>query len=201
MPLAPIFYSRFGHAEHVASHFVWVSCQFSGFCILQVSVKTVMSCQDFFWPFFFFCSNGNLQVNITNDKIPSWSPIGLNTSDWRILLPNLYSKFPNDDMIVNLVAEKPPVVIFSQKGGDVSVYGYLTILAVVNGQPTFAFSLNGTVQLSATVAIKGNVNLFLIVLTFSLRRCYSLIATTFILFKKMFCSSFVCPFFKFKLFF
>jgi len=106
---------------------------------------------------FVYLNNGNLQVNITNDEVPSWSPITLNTSDWRILLPNLYAKFPNDDMVINLVAAKPPVVVFSPTGGLVSSYGYLTAMPIVNGIPTFAFSLNGTVQFSATISIKGNM--------------------------------------------
>jgi len=121
---------------------------------------------------FAFQNLGVLEVNITQNEIPSWSPIGLNTTDFRFILPQLYNQFPNDGMLLNLVGESPPFSVFSESGCIVSVYGFLNTFVLQNNGLVLAFTLNGTVTMNATVAITDSnrivPTLYLLEVNFSL---------------------------------
>lgn len=60
------------------------------------------------------------------DKIPDQSL--LNTAGWRFIIPQLYKKYPNDDMNLNISLSSPPVIRISEHQSiDVSVYADLII--------------------------------------------------------------------------
>ncbi|XP_052177996.1 putative BPI/LBP family protein At1g04970 [Diospyros lotus] len=59
------------------------------------------------------------------DKIPDQSL--LNTAGWRFIIPQLYKKYPNDDMNLNISLPSPPVVRISTNNIDATVYSDLII--------------------------------------------------------------------------
>lgn len=42
------------------------------------------------------------------DKVPDQSL--LNTAGWRFIIPQLYKRYPNDDMNLNLTVSSPPTI-------------------------------------------------------------------------------------------
>lgn len=59
------------------------------------------------------------------DKIPDKSL--LNTAGWRFIIPQLYKKYPNHDMNMNITLSSPPVIRISQNNIDATVYADLII--------------------------------------------------------------------------
>ncbi|KAL6999996.1 hypothetical protein U1Q18_001146 [Sarracenia purpurea var. burkii] len=59
------------------------------------------------------------------DKVPDQSL--LNTAGWRFIVPQLYKKYPNDDMIMNISLSSPPVIKISSNNIDATVYADLII--------------------------------------------------------------------------
>lgn len=59
------------------------------------------------------------------DKIPDQSL--LNTAGWRFIVPQLYKKYPNDDMNMNLSLSSPPILRISEHNLDATVYADLII--------------------------------------------------------------------------
>ncbi|KAJ8426673.1 hypothetical protein Cgig2_030092 [Carnegiea gigantea] len=53
------------------------------------------------------------------DKIPDQAL--LNTAGWRFIIPQLYKKYPNDDMNLNVSLASPPVLQVSRQKIDVSM--------------------------------------------------------------------------------
>ncbi|KAK1439783.1 hypothetical protein QVD17_05603 [Tagetes erecta] len=59
------------------------------------------------------------------DKLPEQSL--LNTAGWRFIVPELYRKYPNDNMILNLSLSDPPTVQISSQKIDSVIYADLVI--------------------------------------------------------------------------
>lgn len=59
------------------------------------------------------------------DKLPEQSL--LNTAGWRFIVPELYRKYPNDNMILNLSLSDPPSVQISSQKIDSVIYADLVI--------------------------------------------------------------------------
>lgn len=59
------------------------------------------------------------------DKIPDQS--FLNTAGWRFIVPQLYKKYPNHDMDLNVSLSSPPVVRISEHNIDATIYADLII--------------------------------------------------------------------------
>ncbi|KAI8552063.1 hypothetical protein RHMOL_Rhmol06G0235100 [Rhododendron molle] len=51
----------------------------------------------------------------------------LNTAGWRFIVPQLYKKYPNDDMNLNISLSSPPVIRISSNDIDATVYADLII--------------------------------------------------------------------------
>ncbi|KAI3675175.1 hypothetical protein L1987_84761 [Smallanthus sonchifolius] len=88
------------------------------------------------------------------DKIPDQSL--LNTAGWRFIVPELYKKYPNDNMNLNLSLSYPPVVQISLQNIDATIYADL-VIDVLDGSdiiPVACLSLvmSGT----GSVKITGN---------------------------------------------
>ncbi|KAK1389090.1 Lipid-binding serum glycoprotein family protein [Heracleum sosnowskyi] len=77
----------------------------------------------------------------------------LNTAWWRYLIPQLYKKYPNDDMNLNISLSAPPVVRISPHGISATVYADLIIDVLEGGNlvPVVCISLvirgSGSVKL------------------------------------------------------
>lgn len=59
------------------------------------------------------------------DKIPDQSL--LNTAGWRFIVPQLYKKYPNDDMDMNISLSTPPMIKISPNNVDAIIYADLII--------------------------------------------------------------------------
>lgn len=59
------------------------------------------------------------------DKIPDQS--FLNTAGWRFIVPQLYKKYPNHDMDLNVSLSSPPVVRITEHNIDATIYADLII--------------------------------------------------------------------------
>lgn len=67
------------------------------------------------------------------DTIPDQSL--LNTAGWKFIVPQLYKKYPNDDMNLNISLSSPPVIRISEHHTiDVTVYADLVIDVLEAGE-------------------------------------------------------------------
>ncbi|EFJ04326.1 hypothetical protein SELMODRAFT_138877 [Selaginella moellendorffii] len=85
------------------------------------------------------------------DRLPQQSL--LNTASWRFLIPQLYRKFPNDDMLLNLSAASAPRVSFSRDGIRATTTADMTIEVVDNNEiiPVACISLEVTLHALAEI--------------------------------------------------
>ncbi|XP_050205807.1 putative BPI/LBP family protein At1g04970 [Mercurialis annua] len=90
----------------------------------------------------------------TVDKIPDRNI--LNTAGWRFIIPQLYRKYPNADMNLNISLSSPPVIRISESNIDATVYADLIIdvLEVNQVIPVACISLD--IRGSGSVKISGN---------------------------------------------
>ncbi|KAG8642116.1 hypothetical protein MANES_12G056200v8 [Manihot esculenta] len=88
------------------------------------------------------------------DKIPD--QYLLNTAGWRFIIPQLYKKYPNDDMNLNLSLSSPPVIKILENDIDATVYAELIIDVLEADQviPVACISLD--IHGSGSVKISGN---------------------------------------------
>lgn len=88
------------------------------------------------------------------DKIPDQSL--LNTAGWRFIIPQLYRKYPNDDMNLNVSLSTPPLLkILPQKiDATVSMDVILNVLEAGEVIPVACISLE--IEGSGSVKIVGN---------------------------------------------
>jgi lipopolysaccharide-binding protein len=104
---------------------------------------------------FALLKGGLLQYNITDQDLPSWSPIRLNTASWSFLLPQLASKYPNMAMVATIAATQAPVAKFTPQGLSELADGaiYFLVLPPNNGTaiPVFTLALNLTATVEMSV--------------------------------------------------
>ncbi|KAI4305720.1 hypothetical protein L6164_029069 [Bauhinia variegata] len=87
------------------------------------------------------------------DKIPDQSL--LNTAGWRFIIPQLYKKYPNRDMNLNLSLCSPPIIKLSNQKADAGIFADLTIDVIEDVViPVACISL--VIQGSGSVKITGN---------------------------------------------
>ncbi|CAA6670821.1 unnamed protein product [Spirodela intermedia] len=65
------------------------------------------------------------QMHWTVDKVSDQSL--LNTAGWRFIIPQLYKKYPNDDMKLNIVLTAPPTLKISRERFDASILADMTV--------------------------------------------------------------------------
>ncbi|KAH9745057.1 putative BPI/LBP family protein [Citrus sinensis] len=68
----------------------------------------------------------------TVDKVPDQSL--LNTAGWRFIIPQLYRKYPNDDMNLNISLSSPPVIRVAEDNIDATVHADLIIDVLESGE-------------------------------------------------------------------
>ena len=66
------------------------------------------------------------------DKVPDQAL--LNTAGWRFIIPQLYKKYPNDEMNLNVSLSSPPVIRISEHNIGATVYAEVIIDVVEAGQ-------------------------------------------------------------------
>lgn len=58
----------------------------------------------------------------------------LNTAEWRFLIPQLYKKYPNDDMNLNMSVSSPPDIQVTNKDVSVNIFIDITIDVLEDGE-------------------------------------------------------------------
>lgn len=59
------------------------------------------------------------------DKAPDQSL--LNTSRWKFIIPQLYRKYPNDDMDLNITLISPPIIRIEPDGIGATITADMTV--------------------------------------------------------------------------
>ncbi|XP_058218808.1 putative BPI/LBP family protein At1g04970 [Rhododendron vialii] len=96
------------------------------------------------------------------DKIPDLSL--LNTAEWRVILPQLYKQYPNDDMDLNVSITSPPVIAVAQTDidGELSSDVTIDVLDAGNRIPvaciSFVITFSGYPEISRN-SLAGRVEL------------------------------------------
>ncbi|KAI0511923.1 hypothetical protein KFK09_012557 [Dendrobium nobile] len=88
------------------------------------------------------------------DKVPDQS--FLNTANWKFIIPQLYRRYPNDEMQLNISLSSAPVVEVTQKGFVATIFSDITIEVLDSNKtiPVACISVDFTV--SGDVNISGN---------------------------------------------
>ncbi|KAL5200893.1 hypothetical protein ABZP36_035247 [Zizania latifolia] len=88
------------------------------------------------------------------DKIPD--QLLLNTASWRFLIPRLYRKYPNDDMLLNISAVSPPSVRINVGRIDATVDLDVTVYVLDFGEIVPVACISVTVAVSGAAVVSGN---------------------------------------------
>lgn len=88
------------------------------------------------------------------DKIPDQAL--LNTAGWRFIIPQLYKKYPKDDMNLNVSFASPPVLRISPQNIDIIANVDLVIDVLEGGQVIPVACILLEIHASGFVEIRGN---------------------------------------------
>lgn len=100
--------------------------------MLLLSYSYICLVCKFKWKLFFPCQAEFMQWTV--DKVPDQSL--LNTAGWRFIIPQLYRKYPNDDMNLNISLSSPPVIRVAEDNIDATVHADLIIDVLESGEVT-----------------------------------------------------------------
>ncbi|XP_022758974.1 putative BPI/LBP family protein At1g04970 [Durio zibethinus] len=88
------------------------------------------------------------------DKVPDQAL--LNTAEWRFIIPQLYKKYPNDDMNLNISLSSPPVIRISEHNIGATIYADVIMDVVDAGQVIPVACISLEIRGSGSVKIVGN---------------------------------------------
>ncbi|XP_059661158.1 putative BPI/LBP family protein At1g04970 [Cornus florida] len=88
------------------------------------------------------------------DEVPEQSL--LNTAGWRFIVPQLYKKYPNDDMNMNISLSSPPGIRISSHDIDTTVYADLIIDVLEAGDVIPVVCISLVIRASGWVKISRN---------------------------------------------
>uniref|UniRef100_A0ACD5XV44 Uncharacterized protein n=1 Tax=Avena sativa TaxID=4498 RepID=A0ACD5XV44_AVESA len=95
---------------------------------------------------------GSLQHIV--DKVPN--QFLLNTASWRFLIPRLYRKYPNEDMLLNISAIAPPSVRINVGGVDATVDLDVIVNVLSSGDIVPVACISLSVAVSGGASVSGN---------------------------------------------
>ncbi|CAA7054088.1 unnamed protein product [Microthlaspi erraticum] len=88
------------------------------------------------------------------DKVPEQSL--LNTARWRFIIPQLYKKYPNQDMNLNISLSSPPLVKISEQYVGANVGADLVIDVLEENQVIPVACISLVIQASGALKVMGN---------------------------------------------
>ncbi|KAL5126645.1 putative BPI/LBP family protein [Glycine soja] len=88
------------------------------------------------------------------DQIPDQSL--LNTAGWRFIVPQLYKKYPNHDMNLNVSLSSPPVVEISNQKAGATIFADMAIDVLEEDEVIPVACISLVIQGTGLVKIKGN---------------------------------------------
>uniref|UniRef100_A0A7N0TB78 Lipid-binding serum glycoprotein C-terminal domain-containing protein n=1 Tax=Kalanchoe fedtschenkoi TaxID=63787 RepID=A0A7N0TB78_KALFE len=94
------------------------------------------------------------QMHWKIDNLPDQSL--LNTAGWRLLIPQLYKKYPDDDMIINISLTSAPVIKISQHNMESTIFADLVIDVLDSGDEIPVACISLVIHGSGTVRIFRN---------------------------------------------
>ncbi|KAM0902421.1 hypothetical protein ACQ4PT_019315 [Festuca glaucescens] len=95
---------------------------------------------------------GSLQHIV--DEVPD--QFLLNTASWRFLIPKLYRKYPNEDMLLNISAISPPSVRINVGGVDATVDLDVIVNVLDSGDIVPVACISLSVAVSGGASVSGN---------------------------------------------
>jgi len=103
---------------------------------------------------FSFWEEKQLRVWVTASEVPKESPVQLNTSDFKVLVPPLYTKYPNKQMAMFIEVSSPPRVDVAVTG--ITAYADTDVTVYVRKNATeliSCFTLSINVTMSGSLAL------------------------------------------------
>ncbi|QCE01423.1 lipopolysaccharide-binding protein [Vigna unguiculata] len=88
------------------------------------------------------------------DQIPDQSL--LNTAGWRFIIPQLYKKYPNHDMNLNISLSSPPVVEISNQKAGANTIADMTIDVLEGDKVIPVACISLVIQATSVLKISGN---------------------------------------------
>ncbi|XVF81533.1 hypothetical protein PTKIN_Ptkin15bG0162800 [Pterospermum kingtungense] len=88
------------------------------------------------------------------DKVPDQAL--LNTAGWRFIIPQLYKKYPNADMNLNISLSSPPIIRIAEHSMGATVYADVIIDVVQAGEVIPVACISLVIRGSGSVKIVGN---------------------------------------------
>ncbi|XP_010270100.1 PREDICTED: putative BPI/LBP family protein At1g04970 isoform X1 [Nelumbo nucifera] len=88
------------------------------------------------------------------DKVPD--QYLLNTAGWKYIVPQLYKKYPNDDMNLNISVSSPPMIRISPHNIDATIYSDMTIDVLDANETIPVACISVVVRTSVSLEIIGN---------------------------------------------
>ncbi|KAJ1389021.1 Lipid-binding serum glycoprotein, C-terminal [Sesbania bispinosa] len=88
------------------------------------------------------------------DQLPDQSL--LNTAGWRFIIPQLYKRYPNHEMNLNISLSSPPVVEISNQKAGANIFADLTIDVLEEDKVIPVACISLVIQASGLVKINGN---------------------------------------------
>ncbi|XP_068635457.1 putative BPI/LBP family protein At1g04970 [Aristolochia californica] len=91
---------------------------------------------------------------VDKDNVPDQSI--LNTAGWKYIVPQLFKKYPNDEMMLNISLTSPPLVKISLDKIDATISSDMTIDVLENNEVIPVACISVEVRASGFVEVSGN---------------------------------------------
>ncbi|WOL12071.1 BPI/LBP family protein [Canna indica] len=88
------------------------------------------------------------------DKVPEQSL--LNTASWKYIIPQLYKKYPNDDMLLNISLTSAPVIRITPQKIGATILLDMTVDVLDSGETIPVACIAMVVSVSGVMEISGN---------------------------------------------
>eukprot|EP01116_Phalansterium_solitarium_P014950 TRINITY_DN3288_c0_g1_i4.p1 TRINITY_DN3288_c0_g1~~TRINITY_DN3288_c0_g1_i4.p1 ORF type:complete len:453 (+),score=141.20 TRINITY_DN3288_c0_g1_i4:170-1528(+) len=103
-----------------------------------------------------FFKQGVLDAYVEDADLPANSPVRLNTTSFKLIIPNLYKMYPNCLITIYLYSTQPPAAVFAPSGAKVLSVGNMEwIVNLPNGSKVQAFTLNGSITTAGAAFLNG----------------------------------------------
>ncbi|CAB3993527.1 Bactericidal permeability-increasing [Paramuricea clavata] len=92
---------------------------------------------------FFAVNQSGLQFLFDNDNLPDGAPVELNTNAFMLVVPTLYSKYPNKDMAIRYCSSAPAKITLNPDDASVTLFGLMTFYVILDDNKLVdCFTLN-----------------------------------------------------------
>lgn len=101
--------------------------------------------------------SGFLAYNITPNRVPKGIPLQLNTTSFKLIIPELYNKYPNMAMVLGVKTTKPPQMQIVPTSANLTAVGEVNVQVITpNKTVVSAFVMGLTVYMNAYAWVHPN---------------------------------------------